>query len=37
MKHQIYGKELANMPYEKRPEGCDSAQTQTGMRTYPRS
>ena len=24
MKHQIYGKELANMPYEKRPEGCDS-------------
>ena len=24
MKHKIYGNELANMPYEPRPEGCDS-------------
>ena len=24
MKHQIYGNELANIPYEKRPDGCDS-------------
>ena len=24
MKHQIYGKELVNMPYEERPAGCDS-------------
>ena len=24
MKHKIYGSELKNMPYEPRPEGCDS-------------
>ena len=24
MKHKIYGNELANMPYQPRPEGCDS-------------
>ena len=24
MKHQIYGEELKNMPYESRPQGCDS-------------
>ena len=24
MKHKIYGQELNNMPFEPRPEGCDS-------------
>ena len=24
MKHQIYGEELKNMPFESRPQGCDS-------------
>ena len=24
MKHKIYGKELANLPYEARPEGCNT-------------
>ncbi len=24
MKHQIYGEELKNMPYESHPQGCDS-------------
>ena len=24
MKHKIYGKELNNLPYENRPQGCDT-------------